>query len=941
MTADDREVSLILRSAFAVAVCLLAAIPMAARAQPNPLSLGLGTSVGSPVSLLPGGSGNGQIAQPAEVAFDASHEMYVLDRGNSRIQKFAADGTYLAKWGGTTFQNASGVAVGNDDRVYVSLVNNGLYPNRIDRYEADLTGRTQFATVPFNPRGLAVDPTTGDLWVAGGTSDTLRRYHPDGTLAATFGSGGDGPGQFDNPADVTFEDDGTMYVSDYDNDRVQKFDADGDWVLSWAVQSPGGIAADSAGNVYVASWHQIRQFSTAGVAVAVLGANMSGSSLGDFTYPGGLQIDPSSGDLYVADSGNDRVQKLASEPLGALTYTEDDAATPIAPVLTVDGSVSLASAEVRLGVGYVAGEDELGFADQNGITGSYADGVLTLTGTASMVSWQTALRSVTYRNASDDPGTASRTASIRVVDTGNTSRTTTRELTIAAVDDPVTAITTGSTLAVVPGTAATAIDPGLTLSDPDAETTITSAVVSILSYGADAAPFDAAEDELAFPGTGAITGTYDATYGSLYLNGAGTLAEYQAALRAVTYRNGNAATTSADRRLSFTIGWGFEAAGLRLVRFVHPPTAGTPTIAGVGRSGQQLTASPGSWSSSTPVTVAYRWQRSDGAGGFADIGSATGDTYTLTDADAGHEVRVQVTATNAEAPASAASNAIAVAELPPAPPAPEPPADPVSAPGPVTDPAPAPEPVTDPAPASEPVTDPAPAPEPAILTSPELRPDPDAGADLDVSAGGRLVVDCTIDTGSLEQCAVDAYVPSATRSPGRVLVGHGKAVVPERGQRTVPVDIVLNARGRLELARHPEGLTVTLAVAAKPYDAAMRHASGERTLLAEEFRVVPAGSRFAFGDARLSASVKRSLRTLYHAVGKVALVRCDGHASSREPDKRALGLARAAAVCRYLRTLGMTKHTVLTSYGFRRGRQSNATPAGRLGNRRVALRITR
>ena len=982
--AEDREVSLFSRNACAAALCLLAAIPATAPAQSQPLTLGLGTSVGSPASLLPGGSGDGQISAPAEVAFDASRNVYVLDRGNSRIQKLAADGTYLAQWGGNTVHNASGIAIGNDGRVYVSLVNNGLYANRIDRYEADLTGRTQFATVPFNPRGIAVDPTTGHLWLAGGTSDTLREYLPDGTLATTFGSAGNGPGQFDNPADVAFENDGTMYVSDYDNNRVQKFDADGVWGLSWAVQSPGGIAADSAGNVYVVSSHQVHQFSTAGVAVAVLGTNLGGSSLGQFTWPAGLQTDPSSGDLYVADSGNNRVQKLTSEPLGALAYTENDAAKPVAPVLTVDGSSNLASAEVRISAGYVASEDALGFADQNGITGAYADGVLTLTGTASMASWQTALRSVTYRNSSDDPSVASRTVSIRVVDSGDSSEATTRAVTITPVDDAVTAITTASPLASVPGAAATAIDPGLTLSDPDAETTITSASVSILSYGADADPFDASEDELAFAGIGSITGTYNSTYGSLYLSGAGTLGEYQAALRTVTYRNSNAATTSTDRRLSFTIGWGYGTAGLRLVQFVHPPAGGTPTVAGVRRSGQQLTASPGTWSSSTSVTFAYRWQRSDSAGGFADIGSATGETYTLTEADAGHEVRVQVTATNAEAAANATSHAVSVRAALAAPSIGSAPAATTTGTSAqfvftgeagaafecrVDDDAFAPcaSPATysgigvgahefavrqtdtaaNPGPAAiagwtVTVADSAPAPEPALIPAPELAHDPNAGAKLDVSGRGRLVVDCTIGAGSLEKCSVDAYVPSATRSPGRVLVGHGEAAVPNLGQRTVPVNVVLNERGRHELARHPEGLSVTFDIAAKPYDTVtVSHSSTERTLLAKAFRVAPAHGQFAFDNARLSASVKRSLRTLHQAVGNVARVRCDGHASSRERDRRALGFARARAACRYLRTLGMTANTVVTSYGFRRGRQSNATLTGRVSNRRVVLRVTR
>jgi len=63
---------------------------------------------------------------------------------------------------------------------------------------------------------------------------------------------------------------------------------------------------------------------------------------------------------------------------------------------------------VSLTAGFVSGEDILAFTDQNGITGSWngSTGVLTLTGSATLANYQTALRSVTYLNSSDNPSTA-------------------------------------------------------------------------------------------------------------------------------------------------------------------------------------------------------------------------------------------------------------------------------------------------------------------------------------------------------------------------------------------------------------------------------------------------------------------------------------------------------------------------------------------------------
>jgi hypothetical protein len=69
---------------------------------------------------------------------------------------------------------------------------------------------------------------------------------------------------------------------------------------------------------------------------------------------------------------------------------------------------NIESATVAITSGFAAGEDVLGFTDQNGITGSYepVTGVLTLTGSATLADYQTALRLVTYENTSEVPSGA-------------------------------------------------------------------------------------------------------------------------------------------------------------------------------------------------------------------------------------------------------------------------------------------------------------------------------------------------------------------------------------------------------------------------------------------------------------------------------------------------------------------------------------------------------
>jgi Bacterial Ig domain/RTX calcium-binding nonapeptide repeat (4 copies)/Cadherin domain len=118
-----------------------------------------------------------------------------------------------------------------------------------------------------------------------------------------------------------------------------------------------------------------------------------------------------------------------------LTYTENDPATPLTATLTVtDPDSPLTGATVTLAP--VLPEDELAFTAQPGISGSYANGVLTLTGDAPAADYQTALRSVRYRTTSEDPSTAPRTATFQVSDAGGPSNEVARTITVTAVNDP-------------------------------------------------------------------------------------------------------------------------------------------------------------------------------------------------------------------------------------------------------------------------------------------------------------------------------------------------------------------------------------------------------------------------------------------------------------------------------------------------------------------------
>ena len=92
-----------------------------------------------------------------------------------------------------------------------------------------------------------------------------------------------------------------------------------------------------------------------------------------------------------------------------------------------------------------------------------------------------------------------------------------------------------------------------------------------------------------------------------------------------------------------------------------PSNTALPTISGTAAAGQTLTADPGQWSGTTPITYTFQWQSCDQSGNnCANIAGATSQTYVLGQADIGTTLRVFVTGSNTYGSASATSNATAV-----------------------------------------------------------------------------------------------------------------------------------------------------------------------------------------------------------------------------------------------------------------------------------------
>jgi hypothetical protein len=278
---------------------------------------------------------------------------------------------------------------------------------------------------------------------------------------------------------------------------------------------------------------------------------------------------------------------------------DDTASTPVAvdTGITVSDldNTTLASATVAITGGFHAGEDQLGFTNNDAasfgnIAASYdaATGELTFTSAgaaATLAQWQAALRSVTYTDTAVTPDTTQRTISFTVSDGSKSSAVSTKALDVTATDQtPIVTTTTGDTSFVSGDSAAStpiAIDTGITLSDLD-NTTLASATVAITSG------FHAGEDQLAFANDNAssfgnIAASYDATSGVMTLTSAGhtaTLAQWQAALRSVTYVDTAVTPDTTQRTISFTVNDGSKASAIGTKAIDLSATTQTPTIVG-------------------------------------------------------------------------------------------------------------------------------------------------------------------------------------------------------------------------------------------------------------------------------------------------------------------------------------------------------------------------
>ncbi|UUX92573.1 PKD domain-containing protein [Methanoplanus endosymbiosus] len=162
------------------------------------------------------------------------------------------------------------------------------------------------------PRGVAVD-NAGKIYVTDWGNNRVQKFTGGGTFEMKWGTNGTEDGNFRSLLGIAVDDVGNVFVADSDNSRIQKFTSEGSFVTKWGkygfgdgeFKCPSGIAIDGLGNVYVIDWSSscVQKFTSDGTFEMKWGTNS--------TFPNDIAFD-SAGSLYITDTRNDRIQKFTT-----------------------------------------------------------------------------------------------------------------------------------------------------------------------------------------------------------------------------------------------------------------------------------------------------------------------------------------------------------------------------------------------------------------------------------------------------------------------------------------------------------------------------------------------------------------------------------------------------------------------------------------------------
>lgn len=203
---------------------------------------------------LPQGMGFGFIS---DLVVDAEGFVYVAQRGTDKpVLVFDRDGNFVRAWSDEHIAEVHAVTVTPKQQILLA----DRDAHQILAFERDGTlvlalGKRHWPEfgAPFNHPTSAFMAPDGEIYVSDGYGNSsVHRFAADGTLLRTWGGRGSGPGQFTTPHAIWVDRFGHVLVADRENNRIQVFDREGEYVHEWGdLYHPMSIYVDDRDLVYV------------------------------------------------------------------------------------------------------------------------------------------------------------------------------------------------------------------------------------------------------------------------------------------------------------------------------------------------------------------------------------------------------------------------------------------------------------------------------------------------------------------------------------------------------------------------------------------------------------------------------------------------------------------------------------------------------------------
>jgi len=262
------------------------------------------------------GSGNGQFKAPAAIEADPEGNVYVGDVGNDRVQELSKSGDYITQFGaegqlslsapmGIVLDGAGDLWVTDSQRNQVQEWLTGAFLFSSSRIGSSGTGNGQFS----HPADVAADGK-GNLWVLDRGNSRLEKFNEKGEFVSALGSQGTSAGKLSSPAGLAIDPGGNLWVADTANNRIEEFNEKGEFVLTFG-REVNKTKVEASGT-------SAEKFVCTAASGNVCQAGVAGSSEGWMNAPQGIAA-TSGGNLWVADTGNNRLKKFG--PTGSLINT--------------------------------------------------------------------------------------------------------------------------------------------------------------------------------------------------------------------------------------------------------------------------------------------------------------------------------------------------------------------------------------------------------------------------------------------------------------------------------------------------------------------------------------------------------------------------------------------------------------------------------------------